>query len=560
MNSFANMPIARKIAISFALIILVMLIGGGVVYTQNKRVEESAFEIQRVQSLLIRLSELQNTINSQAGYFRGFLISGDRELVKKYEREKETYNSRLGAIRSLLTVKAASDRLEGIAAQVEDWHKNVSDKGIKLMRNAATVNEARAIAATGMGDKALEEIKRLNGELFDLGQSLMDKARNSSETARNVSNIAGAAALLASVLVAVWMGLMLRKTVSSPIGAMTGAMEALARGELETDIPAVGRKDEVGKMASAMDIFKANAVRQRQIEQEERERQKAEQERAQAMRSLIGEFEKEVTQSLQVLDTSSKELRQTAEAMTSAAEETRSKSSAVAAASEEASANVQTVASATEELAASIREISSQVSQSTNVSRTAVTEATSARDTVTGLVEASERIGEVVKLITDIAEQTNLLALNATIEAARAGEAGKGFAVVANEVKSLASQTGKATEEISNQITDMQEATTKAASAIGRIAETIDRINEIISGISAAVEEQEAATREISGNLEQASSGTNDVSTNIVSVSREAENTGQAASSVKHTAEETNKLSNTLKQGVETFLKKVQSI
>jgi methyl-accepting chemotaxis protein len=245
--------------------------------------------------------------------------------------------------------------------------------------------------------------------------------------------------------------------------------------------------------------------------------------------------------------------------MTSTAEETSRQSTAVAAASEQTSQNVQTVASATEELSASIREISSQVSEATRIIGSAVTQAAETDTKVKGLSEAALKIGEVVVLINNIASQTNLLALNATIEAARAGEAGKGFAVVASEVKILATQTARATDEIDAQIRAIQEASTTSADAIRQIAQTIGRVNEVSTAIASAVEEQGAATQEISRNVQQAAQGTTEVSSNIINVTQAAEITGASANDVLTAAGGLARNGALLRSEVDTFLRDVRS-
>jgi len=261
-----------------------------------------------------------------------------------------------------------------------------------------------------------------------------------------------------------------------------------------------------------------------------------------------------VQQVVDVVASASAEMEASAQSMSATAEETNRQASAVAAASEEASTNVQTVASAAEELSSSISEISRQVTQSSEVARKAVEEAAKTNTTVKGLVEAAQKIGDVVNLINDIAGQTNLLALNATIEAARAGEAGKGFAVVASEVKSLATQTAKATEDIGRQIGAIQGATNDAVNAIHGIGQTIEEIAKIASNISAAVEEQGSATQEIARNVQQASVGTQEVSSNITGVTRAATDTGSAAGQVLTAAQELARQGDALKKEVESFL------
>ena len=409
-----------------------------------------------------------------------------------------------------------------------------------------------------------------------------------------------------TALVMAAAGLLFARTIVKPIVAMTGAMLKLAEGDKAIAIPAVGRKDEIGQMAGAVQVFKDNAIkaealaaeqerlraeaeaekeRQREAEakrkaesdaekerrrQEEearkaeaeaaREKQRAEQERrAQHIAELTRTFDAKATAVLKTVAAAATELQATAQSMSATAEETTRQATTVASASEQASASVQTVAAAAEELTSSVQEIGKQMSQSTAIAGQAVEKAQTTNRTVKGLAEAAQKIGEVVGLINNIASQTNLLALNATIEAARAGEAGKGFAVVASEVKSLATQTAKATEEIGAQIGSIQGVTAEAVEAIQSIGSTIGEINQIATAIAAAVEEQGAATSEISRNAQQASAGTTEVSANIGGVSQAATQTGSAAAQVLASANELSQQAEALRAEVDRFLNEVKA-
>ena len=336
-------------------------------------------------------------------------------------------------------------------------------------------------------------------------------------------------------------------SLTRPIARLVVAMKELANGNIEIVLPDAARADEIGQMGKAVQVFKDNAQRMRQMEAEQKESERLAAARRKAdMRKLADEFEAAVGEIVDGVSSASTELEASATSLSKTAETTKQLSTAVAAASEEASANVQSVASASEEMGASVNEIGRQVQESSRIASEAVVQAEKTDERIVKLSQAASRIGDVTRLITSIAEQTNLLALNATIEAARAGAAGKGFAVVAQEVKALAAQTAKATSEISTQIAEMQEATQDSVAAIKEIGGTIGRISEIATTIASAVEEQGAATLEITRNVQQAAAGTTEVAANITDVNRGATETGaasaQALSSARSLANESNRL------------------
>lgn len=449
---------------------------------------------------------------------------------------------------------------------------------------AAIVQEPYPVSAQEWLDRA----NAAAGSLLDMGTVVGEESRQLSQAAAagaTMSLIMQLGVLIAALAIGGVALFAVARWIVRPIIEMTSAMKRLAEGELDVEIVGVGRSDEIGQMAASMVVFKDNAIeRQRlqdeQVKAEEEKRQaeearhreeeenrraedaRKEQEREsrrQEMLSLADQFEQNVMGVVNALAKASTEMQGAAQNMVAIAEDTTRQAGAVASASEQANANVQTVASAAEELSASVREITGQVDQSTRFARTAVTETGSANDEIQGLAEAAQRIGDVVSLINDIASQTNLLALNATIEASRAGEAGKGFAVVASEVKNLANQTAKATEEITSQITEMQAATDKAVTAIGGINKTIKQIDEVAVAIASAVEEQDASTQEIARNVVEASTGTEEVTRNIAIVSEGASNTGAAASQVLTSAQELSKQSEELHTTVSAFLQQVRS-
>jgi len=348
--------------------------------------------------------------------------------------------------------------------------------------------------------------------------------------------------------------------VIRPIAEMTKVMKGLAGGDLDVSVPALSRGDEVGAMARAVQVFKDNAQRVQSMEQEQAGlKLKAEGDRKAAMQQMADGFDSAIGKIIQTVSTASSELESSAGQLTKTAEVTQVLSATVASASEQSSANAQSAAAAAEEMASSVSEISRQVQDSHKISREAVSQVEQTNARIADLAQSASRIGEVVKMISAVAEQTNLLALNATIEAARAGEAGRGFAVVASEVKALAAQTAKATEEISEQIGQMQSATNQSVSAIQEIGGTIGRIAEISQAIAAAVEEQGATTQEISRNVQQAAQGATQVAGSITDVNRGATDTGTASTHVHGLARSLLGQSNHLKGEVEKFLSTVRA-
>ncbi|HXP97664.1 MAG TPA: methyl-accepting chemotaxis protein [Telmatospirillum sp.] len=367
--------------------------------------------------------------------------------------------------------------------------------------------------------------------------------------------------LSALILIAVTGGLVfvISRNITKPLEGLKTKMGRLSHSDWTVEITETARRDEIGEMAEAVQVFRDAGIRAERLAAEQEANRAAQVKRASAIESLTGHFDQAVSTVLATVAGATHQMESTAQAMSANAVQTNRQAATVAAATEEASAIVQTVASAAEELTSSIREIARQVEQSSRISQNASEEANRTNATVRGLAESSARIGEVINLINDIASQTNLLALNATIEAARAGDAGKGFAVVANEVKSLANQTGRATEEISNQINAVQTATQDAVAAIGGIVKRIEEISQIAGTIASAVEQQSAATAEIARNVQQAATGTEQVSANIGGVSEAAAETGSAAEQVLSSARTLSKEATDLGAVVGKFLEGVRA-
>jgi methyl-accepting chemotaxis protein len=366
--------------------------------------------------------------------------------------------------------------------------------------------------------------------------------------------------IVLTVLIVFSVAILVARQINKPIAGLTRTMKVLAEGDKTVDVPATELNNELGDMGRSVLVFKDNMIRAEQLAAEQAREQEVQQERAKQIILLTQGFEKDSDNVLTTVHAAITQMGTTSNSMKQAADQLNQRSAAVSAASTEASSNVQTVASASEELAASIAEIGAQASNSTLIASEAVTKAQETDETMRGLSDAAQRIGEAIRLINDIADQTNLLALNATIEAARAGDAGKGFAVVASEVKNLATQTAKATEEISRQIGDVQRSTENAVVAIGGISKVIAQMDEISSAIAAAVEQQRAATQEIARNVEQASSGTHEVSENIVGVSTLATETEEAADQVKGASTQVEEQAESMNAFIRRFIENVRAV
>ncbi len=444
-------------------------------------------------------------------------------------------------------------------AVAQNWkdYLALSERTLDLSRrnDPATATKLYKTDARAVFNKYMDSLRGLTEFNVNGGTKAADDGAKTFESSRILILVV----LLAAAALCTLCGVMMVATVSRPIGRMTTAMRRLADHDLATAIEGAGRKDEIGGMAAAVQVFKDNMIRADALAAQQAEEQKLKDARGERLDTLTKDFEAKSSALVGILSSAATELNATAQSMSATAEETNAQSVTVAAASEQASANVQTVASATEELVASIREISTQVTQSSKVAADAVHEAERTDQTVQTLAASAQKIGDVVRLIQDIASQTNLLALNATIEAARAGEAGKGFAVVASEVKALANQTSRATEEIATQVGEVQEATKGAVGAIETIRMKIGELSQISAGIASAIEEQGAATQEIARNVQEAARGTQEVTTNISSVKEAATQTGAAAEQVLSSSAQLSQEANQLSREVDDFLAGVKA-
>lgn len=472
-------------------------------------------------------------------------------------------------------VRASLKRAEEIvAAFAQDWSLTNGEEtalaaarsAIDQYADAATnvLDMVQGDAATAFifvlaADKPFDEMRSRLDALRDFETKLTDDTRAAAFQTEDNARMLFLALLAGALLLAAGVTIAVARMITRPISGMTQAMGALAAGDMRIAIPGTDRKDEIGRMAAAVQVFKTNMIEAERLATDQERERKAREQRAQRLEDLTKRFDAEVTKLVDSVSSAANEMESTAKSMTSIASESDQRSGDVSSAAEEASGSVRTVAAAAQELSASIVEIGNRVAQSAAIAEDAVRTTERTDGVMKKLAEGAQRIGDVVTLIQEIAAQTNLLALNATIEAARAGDAGKGFSVVAAEVKSLANQTARATAEIAAQVSEIQSSTSQAVGSVQQFGRIITEIKDISSNIDAAIHEQGQATEEIAISAEHAASSTGKVTGNIAAVRVAATDTGSAASQVLQAAGDLSRQAERLSAKMHQFLDDVRA-
>ena len=556
-----SMSIARRLAL-LAAAIMAFTIGAVVVNLYGLHLMHGLQERTSAMAQATRdLSEAQNAMWQLRFGISQYLAVPKPEERSKIIDDSPKWFATLDHALERYALRDLTSQQSGSLAEmrtVYTAYKEARPHWFELME-AGKIDEAAEWRAKTILQSGAGTVKAL-GALIDLqDQANRDGDDTANQTVRliRLGNVVGSILAMIVMLSGVFL---FARSLSGPLREMVGLVNRLGRGETAAEVRGTDRTDEFGPLAKALERWRASLIEAEGHRQEETARVARREERARRLEALIGDFDSGASGVINTVAGAAGEMETAAQTMMAAAERTSGQAGSVAEAAETASTGAQAVADAALRLAESISRISRQVEQSSTTSKAAAADAEHTNQTVQGLAESSGRIGEVVRLINDIASQTNLLALNATIEAARAGEAGKGFAVVAGEVKSLANQTAKATEEIGAQIGAVQNATREAVEAIAGIVRRIAEINQIADGIAAAVEEQGAATAEISRNVQQAAEGAQQVSDTITGVTATAGETGATAGDVLGAAQSLSRETVQLKSIVERFLSGVRAI
>jgi methyl-accepting chemotaxis protein len=530
-----DLSIRNKLVVAFAALVILFVVLGGSAIQRFAAMDAGARALATNYALAIGyLGDIRQTVLSYRATLLRALALRDISPAAKAALDAAMQNLDEQLDQAVAKYAPTVDTDEE-----KQYYQAFQTKWAEFHQGTVPLREA---VGSGEFDKALALIRVLGPLGNEIEANLQkDAAYNQAAAAALADDVTRGnrigfrvvlATVLVSVLIATLAGWMLVRAIARPVRALTGAMHRLADREMAVEIPGLGRGDEIGAMAGAVQVFKDNMVAAARQSAERAAEQSAKEERAARLAGLVQDFETKVAGLVEMLASASTEMEATAQSMTATAGHTSEQAAQAAGSAEAASAGAQTVASAAEQLSASIGEISRQMDQSAKITGEAVVAAQRTDAIVHALAEGAQKIGDVVGLITSIAGQTNLLALNATIEAARAGDAGKGFAVVASEVKGLAQQTANATEDIRAQINQIQSATQEAVAAIRDITGTIGQVSVIAATIAAAMEEQGSATAEIARSVQQTAASTEEVRSNITGISQAAADTGAAAGEV----------------------------
>jgi len=556
-----NVSLQKKLIGALSALILINAFTGAFIFYSTLLLQESQKSVRLSLDTRTMTQEFLDSINDTNRALSEFINFGDLNEKQVYlDNWDRTYEMEKPLVAAIQAIDPKTVALvEEVYKDLQIWHDTIAADQIRFMNKPETVDLARLYGASAENHRLNENIRH---GLNSISNTLSDVANRKNEQQTEIMNKTRIAVISGStltVIASILVTIFLVNSISKPLGRLVAVTGELIQKNWSVTIDGADRKDEVGQMANALLQFRDNGQENERLQREQEEEAGQRLERAKRIEILVAGFRDDAEKTTTALEQATNDMKSASVSLSKIAGETSTLSSRVTEAANDTGANVQSVSAATEELTASIREISEQLNRTSSEAMNAQQATESAVGKMKMLEDAVNSVGSVIQIISDIAEQTNLLALNATIESARAGEAGKGFAVVANEVKSLANETGKATEQVRGQIEEMQKQAGEAVGMIENISRVIEDLTSAAASIAAAMEEQSSATQEISRNVAEAAHGTGQVVQNIQQVSSATEETGKTSIKVSNVSDELASRSDTLKDSIHKFIESIKA-
>jgi methyl-accepting chemotaxis protein len=562
MDYLKNLPIARKILLANGLVMLLILLIAGVVFTETFRVGESIERKAYATHLMQDLHNYQSELDNAHQHIQGLINSGDLRYIALYQETAELVETHYTALNQKLQQGSDHDmiaRFDVVHALFQRWKHEIVAKQLDYVQDPYTVDLARFYEASNENSELWHAIDQKIARELDEQQELMAMlTQQQHRVMLSMQWIAGLV-ILTALLLAGAVVVLMNRLVSRPVGQLAQVTALLKDKHWDTQIGFEGRKDEIGEMAAALETFRLQGIENDRMTQQQQAETAARLERAETTRAAIRQFRETSSGLLRKLDDASRNMTGASSQLTHSSEQSHSLAGMVMSSANNTGSSIQTVASAVEEMSSSVKEISHQVQNVSMLTHNTSRSYDQAVEGVTALQNSAEQIHEIIGIISDIASQINLLALNATIESARAGEAGKGFAVVASEVKQLAAQTATATDEITRVIQDVGTNVDQVVRVIDEISTSIREVEKNAGAVAAAIEEQSAAVNEISGNVSRVSQETGEVVSNIGNIEQQVAETGQVAVAIRELAAELEQSNKHLGEGVQTFIASVSA-